>query len=138
MLSAALALALAASSADAAPIAGDLIPVELRGTWAGSLSACRDPDTTLLRVGADTVHFYEDVGHLLIGAASEHNLRQGAPPDIGFLGRFIFMTHDRISESDIELRRDGPGLLLGMTEEPIAWDEARPDPAERRVRCPGR
>lgn len=131
-------LALASSGAAAAPIAGDLVPVELRGTWAESVAACRRGDsTTQVRIGADTIHFYEDVGYLLIGAASERNIRAGSPSDMAFLGRFLFMTHDRISASDIELRRDGPDLLLGVTEGELAWDEARPDPEERRVRCPG-
>lgn len=67
----ALAIACLATAARAQPF-HNAIPAEFQGTFAPTLTDCRDPNgVELIQVAADGIHYYEGDDYLIIGVKFE-------------------------------------------------------------------
>jgi hypothetical protein len=114
----------------------DPIPEEFRGTFAPSLSHCRDPaGVEVIQVAADGVHYYEGDDYLLIGVNfSGSSTKSGRSVPL-FNGRFTGrMETQLLGEVNARMEMENPNTLIRYALK--ADGEPNPTPVTTWVRCP--
>lgn len=119
-----------------AQVLHDPIPEEFRGSYAPTLTDCRDPQgVEVIEVVADGVHYYEGDDYLLIGVKFHGSSTRSGKAVPLFNGRFTGrMETQLLGEVSARMEMETPDTLIRY----VLNEDGEPDsePVSTWVRCP--